>query len=231
MPRLPTGNVFAPFIRVGSRASVARTERVARAIEKKINKGMMTIAGAIRRKARKSINHGGAKNRKHSRPGKPIISPKPGTIMYNTVFRYYDSKKMSLLVGFSSRGFENKDGARPTGGKSIPNLLEYGGGIYSSKPTVKLARRTEGKWVTHYWKQKKKELIIKRKRLGKTAQEMPQIKKRDIKWVVIPPGNRKVKARPTMRPAFNAVTADGKLGKHWRNIGITDPAEIEKHIF
>ena len=60
---------------------------------------------------------------------------------------------------------------------------------------------------------------------------MPQIKKRDIKWVVIPPGNRKVKARPTMRPAFNAVTADGKLGKHWRNIGITDPAEIEKHIF
>lgn len=227
------GKAFSPYLSVRTDATQRRGKRVARAIEKKIDTGMKTIAGAIRRKARKSIKAGGAKTRKHSLPGQPIISPKPGRIMFNTVERYYDSRKMTLIVGFKKTGFQNigKDGARPIGGKTIPHLLEYGGGIHASRPTVKLAARTQPRWVTAYWKQKKNEVKAKRKRLGKTANQMPLPKKRDIKWVVIPPGNRKVEARPTMRLAFNEVVTAGNLQKHWRNIRINDPSQLVKHIF
>lgn len=223
---------FAPFINAGTNASAARASRVARAIERKINTGMKSIAGAIRRQARKSIKSGGSKNRKHSRPGTAIISPKPSRIMYNTVYRDYNARKMRLRVGFSSRGFSSgMNGTSTVNGVSIPRLLEYGGSIYARKPTVTLASRTAPKWVTHYWKIKKAEVKAKRRRRGLTARQMPLPKKRDIKWVVIPPGNRRVEARPTMRLAFNKVATAGNLTKHWRNIGITDPTEIQKHIF
>jgi len=230
-PTLQQG--FAPIINAGTNASAARAARVGKAINRKIDRGMMTIAGAIRRKARKSIKSGGAKRRKHSKPGEPIISPKPGRIMFNTVERNYNARTGSLIVGFKKTGFQNmgQDGSRPIGGVTIPHLLEYGGGINAKKPTVKLAARTQSKWVTWYWKTKKAEVRAKRKRLGLTAAQMPLPKKADIKWVVIPPGNRKVEARPTMRLAFNKVVTDGTLQKHWNNIGINDPTELEKHIF
>lgn len=230
-PTLSQG--FAPYINSGTNASAARAARVGKAINRKINTGMKTIAGAIRRQARKSIKAGGAKRRKHGQPGGAIISPKPGRIMFNTVERDYNVRKMSLVVGFKKTGFQNtgRDGARPIGGVTIPHLLEYGGGIHASRPTVLLAARTQPKWVTAYWKQKKNEVRAKRQKQGKTAKQMPLPKKKDIKWVVIPPGNRKVEARPTMRLAFNKVVTAGNLKKHWKNIGIDDPSQLEKHIF
>ena len=230
-PTLSQG--FAPFINAGTNASAARAARVGRAINRKINTGMKTIAGAIRRQARKSIKSGGAVRRKHGNPGGAIISPKPGRIMFNTVERDYDVRKMSLVVGFKKTGFQKTGhgGARTIDGVSIPHLLEYGGGVYASRPTPILAKRTQPKWVTAYWKTKKDEVRAKRQRLGMTAKQMPLPKKRDIKWVVIPPGNRKVEARPTMRLAFNKLVNAGNLQKHWRNTGFDDPSELEKHIF
>ncbi len=230
-PTLSQG--FAPYINAGTNANAARAARVGKAIDRKVNTAMKSIAGAIRRKARKSIKAGGAKRRKHGTPGGAIISPKPGRIMFNTVERHYDVRKMSLVVGFKKTGFAKlrKDGARGIGVVSVPQLLEYGGSIHARKPTVLLAAKTQPKWVTSYWKTKKDEVRAKRRRLGKTAKQMPLPKKKDIKWVVIPPGNRKVDARPTMRLAFNEVIKASNLRKHWQNIRIDDPSELEKPIF
>jgi len=226
------GKAFSPYLSVRTNATQRRGVRVARAIERKVDRAMQSIAGAIRRKAKRSIKKR-LKTKPHSLPGQPIRSGTTRRVMFNTVERNYNARTMSLIVGFKKTGFQytGKDGARPVGGVTIPQLLEYGGSIQASRPTVLLAARVAPKWKHQYWLKKKAEVKAKRKKQGKTAKQMPLPKKKDIDWVVIPPGNRKVKARPTMRLAFNETIKAKNLKKHFRNLKIQDPSQLEKHIF
>jgi len=226
------GKAISPYLSVRTDATQRRGVRVARAIERKIDRAMQSIAGAIRRKAKRSIKKS-TKTKPHSFPGQPIRSGGKARIMFNTVERNYNPRTMTLIVGFKKTGFQNtgKDGARPVGGVTIPNMLEYGGSVQASRPTVLLAKRVAPKWKHNYWLMKKAEVKAKRKKQGKTAKQMPLPKKKDIKWVVIPPGNRKVKARPTMRLAFNETIKAQNLKKHFSNLRIQDPSQLEKHIF
>lgn len=226
------GKAFSPYLSVRTNATQRRGVRVARAIERKVDRAMQSIAGAIRRKAKRSIKKR-LKTKPHSLPGQPIRSGTTRRVMFNTVERNYNARTMSLIVGFKKTGFQytGKDGARPVGGVTIPQLLEYGGSIQASRPTVLLAARVAPKWKHQYWLKKKAEVKARRKKQGKTAKQMPLPKKKDIDWVVIPPGNRKVKARPTMRLAFNETIKAKNLKKHFRNLKIQDPSQLEKHIF
>lgn len=227
------GKAFSPFMSVRTDATQRRGLRVARAIERKIDRAMFTIGGAVRRTAKKSIKAGGAVNRKHGKPGSPIISPRSKRTMFNTVEFDYNKTKMSLIVGFKKTGFRDPPGIRPSGqtARTVPNLLEYGGTIQASKPTIKPRQLVSNEWVSHYWKKEKRRKLNRRKKLGKSAKQMPLPKKRDIKFVVIPPGTRYVKARPTMRLAFNKVIKAKNIEKHLRNLRISDPSLLEKNIF
>lgn len=216
--KFPTFNLPIARMKVGSDADQKRLLKLSMKLNKEIDDAYMIIATNIRQKARRSIKRS-TKSNPHSLPGKAV---KTRTQIYrNTIERDYNPRKKTLIVGPKTRGFNNrKDGAVPAGGQTIPRLLEYGGYIRASRPTFIHKKYADPRAATIAWKKQRAEFRKRKRRIDpRTGKNKTFLKGTDFKWVIIPPGTRKVDPRPTMRLAFNKSISQKGMRKWFLKIG------------
>jgi hypothetical protein len=188
-------------------SSVVFNPRFVPTVDRVINDAFGYIMGAVRRIAIKSILVQTGPNA-HSRPGNPVRTKRPATVYRNTIERDYDSRKQVGVCG-PIKTFKNTGGlTKPAGGKTVPQMLEYGGDMIGLKPQWFLTKN-----VPRAFRQKKK-----------------TNKRHNLKYTVIPPGIYWVAARPTMRLAFNKTLTQQNLQAAFRRIGVSDTSSITKVI-
>ena len=205
-------------INLVSDVEARRLAKLAKKLNKRIDDAYMIIATNIRQKAKRSIKQSSNANR-HSQPGQAVRTM---TQVYKrTVERDYKPAKKTLVVGPKLRGFYvGKDGAVPSRGETTPHLLEYGGYLRASKMTFIHKSQADRRAVAIAWKKQRQAARMRKRRIDPTTGKPKRfLKGRDFKWVMIPPGTRKVDPRPTMRLAFNQSVNQRTMEKHFRRIG------------
>lgn len=172
-------------------------------------RALIRLGKKVRTTAKKSIKRG-SKNYPHSKPGQPTNSR---TGIYPNSIKYRLNRNgTSVDIGPEYRPTKTKpDGSRPLGG-TRPKVLEEGGMISATKATLIPAERAALKWRIATVEK------INKQRRRKGYKRNFNIRK--LKWVVIKPGIRHVKARPTMRRAFNEVLKMPHMKKAFAQAGL-----------
>ena len=176
------------------------------------------IGDAIIRRAVGSVRKG-SKFRRYSLPGNPVKTH-TGVYKNKRNYRKSYSKRYGLVVGpkLIGRGFgrgKRKDGQKAS--KNIPALMEYGGTVTATKPTIILAKNTDIEY-------RRREVVkinkLRRKRAKRSGKKPERMTLANLKWVRIPSGTRRIKPRPTMRLAFNATLRSRALRASFARVGL-----------